>query len=184
MNTLIRSFVIFSILVTLAALPAWAGQVAIPHTFTAGDPAVAAEVNANFSAVETEVNDNATALGGMPGVTSSPGGYSTLDGTASVIESITVNAPTSGYLIVSASGNQRMSSGSYIVLQLENATTSTISTSFIHDQAFNDWKYYSLSYVFTVGSGNNEINFLGYVSGGAGDINVRSFYAIFVPTTY
>lgn len=35
-----------------------AGSVTVPHTFTAGSPAVAAEVNANFSAVETAVDDN------------------------------------------------------------------------------------------------------------------------------
>lgn len=36
----------------------WAGNVTIPNTFTSGTPAVAAEVNANFSAVATEINDN------------------------------------------------------------------------------------------------------------------------------
>lgn len=36
----------------------WAGDLTLPNTFTSGTPAVAAEVNANFSAVETEVDDN------------------------------------------------------------------------------------------------------------------------------
>ena len=36
---------------------AWASDVSIPHTFTSGTPAVAAEVKANFSAVKTAVDD-------------------------------------------------------------------------------------------------------------------------------
>lgn len=39
--------------------PAFAGTVDIPNTFTAGTPAVAADVNDNFDAVETAVDDNA-----------------------------------------------------------------------------------------------------------------------------
>jgi hypothetical protein len=35
-----------------------AGEVAIPHEFTAGEKEVTAEVNENFDALETEVNDN------------------------------------------------------------------------------------------------------------------------------
>lgn len=37
---------------------AYAGSVTVPNTFSSGTPAVAAEVNANFSAVASEVNDN------------------------------------------------------------------------------------------------------------------------------
>ena len=36
----------------------YAGSVSIPNSFTAGEPAVAAEVNANFDAVKTAVDDN------------------------------------------------------------------------------------------------------------------------------
>jgi len=42
----------------------WAGNVTIPNTFTDGTPAVAAEVNGNFSAVEVEVDDNAADIAG------------------------------------------------------------------------------------------------------------------------
>lgn len=38
---------------------AFADDLTIPNTFTAGTPAVAADVNANFSAVESSVDDNA-----------------------------------------------------------------------------------------------------------------------------
>lgn len=38
------------------------GALAVPNNFTAGSPAVAAEVNANFDAVQTVVNDNASRI--------------------------------------------------------------------------------------------------------------------------
>jgi hypothetical protein len=41
---------------------AWAGELAIPNTFQANTPAVAAQVNANFGAVETAVDDNNTRI--------------------------------------------------------------------------------------------------------------------------
>ena len=41
---------------------AWAGQVNIPNTFTAGTKAKASEVNANFSAVKQAVDDNAAKI--------------------------------------------------------------------------------------------------------------------------
>jgi len=47
------------VLITLFACgTAWAGNVTIPNTFVAGSPAVAADVNTNFSAVGAAVNDN------------------------------------------------------------------------------------------------------------------------------
>ena len=51
----------FQILLVAAFLivpGAIAGPVTLPHTFTAGTTAVAAQVNANFAALATEVNDN------------------------------------------------------------------------------------------------------------------------------
>jgi len=46
-----------SLLLSLSATT-FAADVTIPNSFTAGSPAVAADVNANFSAVETAVDDN------------------------------------------------------------------------------------------------------------------------------
>ncbi|MBA1330858.1 transcriptional regulator, partial [Candidatus Endoriftia persephone str. Guaymas] len=42
----------------MLATSAIASEVTIPNTFSAGSPAVASEVNANFSAVKTAVDDN------------------------------------------------------------------------------------------------------------------------------
>ncbi len=54
-NTIFRlSVCIFALSASEAAL----GQTQVPNTFQSGQPARAAEVNANFSAVETGINDN------------------------------------------------------------------------------------------------------------------------------
>jgi hypothetical protein len=45
-------------LLALSAAPATAGQLTVPNSFTAGTPAKAGEVNANFTAVKTAVDDN------------------------------------------------------------------------------------------------------------------------------
>ena len=46
----------------LLAGAASAGPLDVPHAFSAGQPAVAAEVNANFAAVESAVDDNAARI--------------------------------------------------------------------------------------------------------------------------
>ncbi|MBN4073295.1 hypothetical protein JYT23_00500 [Mariprofundus ferrooxydans] len=46
----------------LISSTAWAGALTIPNTFTAGTPAVAADVNANFTAAKTAVDDNNTRI--------------------------------------------------------------------------------------------------------------------------
>jgi hypothetical protein len=59
MMTPLRQFLTTAALLTLAALsPAYAGTVILPHTFQAGSPAVAAQVNDNFSIVAQSVDDN------------------------------------------------------------------------------------------------------------------------------
>lgn len=56
----LRTCFLFLFVCTLitAPTPALASDVTIPNTFQSGTPAVAAEVNANFTAVETAVDDN------------------------------------------------------------------------------------------------------------------------------
>lgn len=50
---------VITAVVAMAASAAYAGDVTIPNTFSAGTPAKAADVNANFSAVATAVNATA-----------------------------------------------------------------------------------------------------------------------------
>lgn len=55
------------LLAALLACPAWvlAGPVTVPHTFLAGTPASAAQVNANFGALAAAVNDNDQRIGAV-----------------------------------------------------------------------------------------------------------------------
>jgi hypothetical protein len=58
MNSSLK-LVLFSTLILLTAFSSThAGEVTIPNTFASDTPAVAAEVNANFTAVKTAVDDN------------------------------------------------------------------------------------------------------------------------------
>lgn len=62
----------FAGMVTVAGpLPLAAAEVDIPFTFSAGQPAVAAEVNANFAAVDAAVDDNAARILALESATAS-----------------------------------------------------------------------------------------------------------------
>ena len=50
------------------------GQTAVPNTFEAGQPARAAEVNANFDALESAIETNATAITQIPAGPEGPEG--------------------------------------------------------------------------------------------------------------
>lgn len=58
-------FAILALGIVLTATTAAADDLTIPNAFTAGTPARAAEVNANFAAVEASVDDNATTIAGL-----------------------------------------------------------------------------------------------------------------------
>ncbi len=58
MKKIAQMMVTIIMFVAATTVVTWAGSVTIPNSFTAGEAAVAAEVNANFTAVKTAVNDN------------------------------------------------------------------------------------------------------------------------------
>ncbi len=58
MITLIRFAAVVLGMIFFSTIYASAGDLTIPHQFNAGDPAVAAEVNENFTEVEAAVDDN------------------------------------------------------------------------------------------------------------------------------
>jgi hypothetical protein len=87
-RNLIRSTA-FGIALMAVSLGAIAGTVIVPNTFTAGTPAKAADVNANFSAVATAVNASAeniatlqTTVKNMPAGPQGPAGTPGTNGSA------------------------------------------------------------------------------------------------------
>lgn len=117
------------ITVAVAALfissTAWAGTLTIPNTFTAGSPAVAADVNANFTAGKTAVDDNntritantasaATNATNITALQNSKAGFAAVNmganrnavvavtTTEASIASLTMNAPAAGFAIITA----------------------------------------------------------------------------------
>jgi len=63
-----KTIVAQAILLTLGLSSVAAGQTEVPNTFQAGQPARAAEVNANFDALESAIDANATAISQIPEV--------------------------------------------------------------------------------------------------------------------
>lgn len=105
---------------------AWAGTLTVPNTFTAGTPAVAAQVNANFTAAKTAVDDNdarittnttdtaanatnITALqNAKPGYAIAFGApsrntFKSLTATPAPVVTLTMNAPATGFAVVTGS---------------------------------------------------------------------------------
>lgn len=152
MNTLIRSFVIFSILVTFAALPAWAGQVTGLIDFQAGTTAVADDVDANFGNVAAEVNDNAADIIDLdsqlsahqsnpsahhlpPGVETSYAGQgpflitgTDLENDPTLLNTLTVTAPANGVILGIWTGWISGSDSDLVEIKL-----------FINDNGMNDF---------------------------------------------
>jgi hypothetical protein len=91
----------------LAGSAAFAADLTIPHNFSADTPALASEVNANFSATETAVNSKQDQLSGANCATGEVLQSIAPDGTGACVE---LNPPRTGYLslpgeaFVSASG--------------------------------------------------------------------------------
>lgn len=96
-----------TIIMLLFACAAIAGSLTVPNIFTSGTKALASEVNDNFDAVKTEVDDNDLR---MPGVAFVDENTCCSDVGTSEMEhqSIAIDAPTTGYVIVSYNGVCRL----------------------------------------------------------------------------
>lgn len=88
MRTGKRSAILSGLVVTsLMATISIAGNVTLPHTFVAGTPAKAAEVNGNFEAVKTAVDNNFSLIGALQtAVTTLQSTVGTLTGRVTTVE--------------------------------------------------------------------------------------------------
>ena len=155
--------------------PAYAGQVTIPNTFAAGSPAVADEVNANFSAVATQINDNDTrvttlevSVGDLQvgqseqeeridndalthGIIHAENGNSSvaLNGTDTTVRSITFIPPFDGFVSFNAQAWFYCTSGSTCVVRCTlNPAGSTINSTYFTIETVPDGQYASLNVVY------------------------------------
>jgi len=127
-------------LILSVSTTAFAADVTIPNTFTAGSPAVAADVNANFSAVKTAVDDNnARVTTNSTNITNATNGISAntasaatnASGVASNAANISTNSSTA---VINAAGVASNASnigtqGSSIATNAANISSNTASSS-------------------------------------------------------
>lgn len=201
----------FATLVSLVCFspPAWPAGLTIPNTFVSGTPASAAGVNQNFSATQSAVNSKQDRVSGAcpvgqsirtvnqdgsvvcqaandtSGVEFANNISVSFGSTAATVSTITVTVPVAGFLIANTHGNANCSAGgTFLVVTLQNATTAVNSPSTFDDRTGTEFRYFTVSYVFSVNPGANTLNVRANCGSGTGFINVNTFSAIFVPNRY
>lgn len=177
----LRMLCVRSTLLVLLVCPQASAQLTIPNTFTPGTPAVADEVNENFEAVATAVNSGA----GVEFVNDV--GNVTITNIDTLVASIDVAAPATGYLIVDAAGSAACSNATSLTIRLHNATSIASSPATFENRPAaiqGLTMYYATHYVFAVSGGSNVIQLTGSCSIGTGTMNANSLSAVFVPTRY
>lgn len=206
---------LLTVVFVLLTGPAWAGSVTIPNTFTSGTKAMAADVNANFSAVKSAVDDNDTRIStntnkinsntsaisngiagaNFTGMSTSAVSIASTSNGGTIVLPITLSVPSSGVVIVNASGYFIFNSGqavgrcsvttgiyvdssnasSLVIAEGDNATTST-----------SGWIPFSSSMGFNVsGSGTYTYNLVcDYSSGNGVQVSRARMTAMFFSKKY
>lgn len=180
----------------LCAGSALAGNVTIPHNFQAGTPAVADNVDQNFEAVRVEVNDNnsrintnasdiidiTTELDSTPGIAYVlQSGSSGLTSSYTNIMSVTIDAPATGFVFVTAtgmiqlSGKTNSSSSEYGSIYVGMSSTSNgtpVSRTRFYISGTGPSGSFEIPYgvqnVFPVSTGSNTFYLVGLENGGSG----------------
>jgi len=143
---------------------AFGGDVGALTTFTAGTPAVAAEVNDNFTAVKTAVDGNAadiaTVNASMPGVEwmTIAQTFADLRTSAVNVGQVTLTAPSAGFVVVRFDGKACPSNGDRLTLAASD-TSATWGTNdgntYVYGDGVTPCHPFSHTRVYSVTSGNN-----------------------------
>ena len=166
-----------------------ASTVATPNTFTAGTTAVAAQVNANFAAHQAAINDNAASLPQVfAQLDSDAGGVSEVGTGQKEINSINVNLPSSGVLVISGCCFINPgAAGTYYTMQpkLDGANVLPNSDAAFHESTPGT-ELFSLSYTLSVAvtAGAHVVSqTVGPSSGTASFFHNREAFTVqFIPT--
>jgi len=169
------------------ASQAMAGEVTLPNTFSANTPAVADEVNANFTAVKTAVDNNNARLNVLEAATFDyKRDISIIANNLAVrhdspeyskITSVTVTAPADGFVMVTASGRGCIhTANKYVQLLLSSSPTaySSLSSNYLAisgastDQSCGVGQSVSFSFTHTEPVSEGSVNTY-YFIGNKGD---------------
>jgi len=125
-------FITMAAAAMLISSGAWAGALTIPNTFTAGTPAVAAQVNANFAAAKTAVDDNntritANAATAATNATNIAANTASAATNATNIAANTASAATNATNIATNTASAATNTTAIAALQLTNPVTTVIN---------------------------------------------------------
>jgi len=184
----------FILLLSVAAAPVWADTVVIEDSFIANTPASAAQINGKFAEYGNAINDNDARidanLQNMPGLNFIESGslptVNIISGAFTMVSNITVTAPAAGYLVATAYGRHNCTvPGDFIRVEFLNTTTTESSIEYLDDPiSSSGFRSISFSSHFAVGAVANNIEFRARCNSGTGQINMRSFYVMYLPNRY
>jgi hypothetical protein len=167
--------------VALLCASAQAGSLDVPHTFTGGTPAVAGQVNANFSSVETAVNDNHARIAELESLVA--GLQATISSQENRIAELEANLPSAAALeflnnlqaVMSVQSDNVVFSG--VNVHVRNGQGSTITVNGLgnlivgYDEPRASGNDKSGSHNIVIGRRNNYTQYGGLVAGSMNEIS-------------
>lgn len=174
MKTIIKSSIV-SIGLVMSMASGLTAEVSIPNTFTAGDTASAAQVNENFTALKN-------AMGGIEWENISQTNVNFHDVTT--IATVTLVAPTDGYVVVHFDGQAIPASGDRLVLAASDDESWHVNDGAI--SIFGDGHSHSFSHtrIYPVSAGSHDFHAVGQVYVDTAGNDIASVYATLTATFY
>ena len=179
-----------------------AGDLTIPNSFTSGTPAVAADVNANFTAVETEVDDNNGRInsntvnisantstinnrsGRLETISGANTSLGSVVGTTALVSPVTITVPTNGFLLMYATFEADLgnASGDAAVDLQFNMDAALVGPVWRHAWPLaQEHNAVSVHYAQAVSAGSHDIGLQATVADGFVNVDNPVITAIFVP---
>lgn len=198
MKTIV-TIMLTTLLIFAMALPVAATDLTVPNSFTAGTPARAADVNANFDAVEAAVTDNDMRIAeafdeiGLLSMENAVAYARSANNTAflpsggadAVVKTLTIFAPVDGYVIASFNAWFICTSGATCTprCSIDEGGTALNTDFFTLDSVpLNGYGSLALTYAQPVATGNTTLNVVCDAFAGSGTIGDASLIVSFSAT--